>query len=49
MGTVAGLGGAVLFESEQAQAQGSATGAESTGWDYEVDVVIAGGGCAGLT
>jgi hypothetical protein len=48
-GTVAGLGGAALFEAEQAQAQCSTTGAASISWDYEVDVVIAGGGCAGLT
>ena len=48
-GAVAGLGAAALFDSDQAQAQVSATGAESIVWDYEVDVVIAGGGCAGLT
>ena len=47
-GTVAGLGGAALLPSE-AQAQVSSTGAEGIAWDYEVDVVIAGGGCAGLT
>ncbi len=47
-GTVAGLGGAALFPSE-AQAQDASTGAEGIAWDYEVDVVIAGGGCAGLT
>ena len=37
------------MESDKAQAQVSATGAEGIVWDYEVDVVIAGGGCAGLT
>jgi len=48
-GAVAGLGAAVLSESEPAQAQSSATTAADINWDYEVDVVIAGGGCAGLT
>ena len=31
------------------QAKVSETGAEQTAWDYEADIVIAGGGCAGLT
>ncbi len=48
-GAAAGLGAAALLESERAQAQGVATGADGIVWDYEVDVVIAGGGCAGLT
>ena len=48
-GAAAGLGAAALFGSEKAQAQVSATGAEGIVWDHEVDVVIAGGGCAGLT
>ena len=48
-GAVAGLGAAALFESGGTQAQGATTGAEGMVWDYEVDVVIAGGGCAGLT
>ena len=48
-GAVAGLGAAALFESGGTRAQGATTGAESIAWDYEVDVVIAGGGCAGLT
>ena len=48
-GAVAGLGAAALFESGGTQAQGATTGAEGLAWDYEVDVVIAGGGCAGLT
>ena len=46
---VAGLGAAALFESGGTRAQGATTGAEGMAWDYEVDVVIAGGGCAGLT
>jgi len=45
-GVVAGLGsGAVLG----ACAQGAETGAQEAAWDYEADIVIAGGGCAGLT
>ena len=48
-GAVAGLGAAALFESGGTQAQVSVTGTEGIVWDYEVDVVIAGGGCAGLT
>jgi hypothetical protein len=48
-GTVAGLGSAALFGSEAARAQGSVTDAHEIVWDYEVDVVIAGAGCAGLT
>ena len=48
-GVVAGLGSAALLESGEAQAQAPATGAQQTVWDYEADVVIAGGGCAGLT
>lgn len=47
-GAAAGLGAAALLESGVAKAQAS-TGAEDVVWDYEVDVVIAGGGCAGLT
>ena len=47
-GATAGLGAAALLESDEARAQGSATGEEIT-WNYEVDVVIAGGGCVGLT
>ena len=46
-GAAAGLGAAALFPSPEAQAQ--VTGTEGISWDYEVDVVIAGGGCAGLT
>ena len=48
-GAAAGLGAAALLEPDATQAQGSATGATDIDWDYEVDVVIAGGGCAGLT
>ena len=57
-GVAAGLGagGALLgpdeaqaLEPDEAQAQVSATGAQQTVWDYEADVVVAGGGCAGLT
>ena len=45
-GAAAGLGAAALLESGQTQAQGAA---QDISWDYEVDVIIAGGGCAGLT
>ena len=48
-GAAAGLGAAALLESDRTQAQLAATAAEDILWDYEVDVVIAGGGCAGLT
>ena len=48
-GAAAGLGAAALLKPDKTQAQVSATGADGIGWDYEVDVVIAGGGCAGLT
>ena len=44
----AGLTAPALLQSNSAQAQAS-TGAAGIVWDYEVDVVIAGGGCAGLT
>jgi hypothetical protein len=47
-GAAVGLGATALMESGRAQAQAS-TGAQDIVWDYEVDVVIAGGGCAGLT
>ncbi|MCH7890581.1 MAG: FAD-binding protein [Gemmatimonadetes bacterium] len=51
-GVAVGLGSGALLEPDQAQAQVAATGAQDAQnivWDYEVDVVIAGGGCAGLT
>ena len=43
-GAAAGLGAAVLLDAGCSDGQ-SAT----TQWDYEADVVVAGGGCAGLT
>ncbi len=43
-GAAVGLGAAALLDTG-AEAQR----ARSPGWDYDVDVVIAGGGCAGLT
>ena len=48
-GVVAGLGSGVLLDSAEAQAQVPASGTQQTVWHYEADVVIAGGGCAGLT
>ena len=45
---VAGLGATSLLESDNTHAQSSPSN-ENIQWDYEVDVVIAGGGCAGLT
>lgn len=47
-GAAAGLGATALAAPTAAAAQ-TATGGEDVAWDYEVDVVIAGGGCAGLT
>jgi len=48
-GAAAGLGAGALLESETTQAQVSQIGAADIVWDYDVDVVIAGGGCVGLT
>ena len=48
-GVAAGLGSGALLASDEARAQIPETGAQQTVWDYEADVVIAGGGCAGLT
>ena len=48
-GVAAGLGSGALLGSDEVQAQVSETGAKQTAWDYEADIVIAGGGCAGLT
>ena len=48
-GVAAGLGSGALLGSDAVQARGSETGAQPTAWDYDVDIVIAGGGCAGLT
>src|SRR5688572_5115958 len=45
-GAAAGLGAAVLLDAGCTDAQPGSTGAQ---WDYEADVVVAGGGCAGLT
>jgi len=46
-GAAAGVGAAALATPAVLAAAGPA--AASEGWDYEVDIVIAGGGCAGLT
>jgi len=43
-GAAAGLGAAVLLDAGCTDGQGAASQ-----WDYEADVVVAGGGCAGLT
>ena len=48
-GAAATLTAAALIEPSTAQAQRASRGASGIDWDYEVDVVIAGGGCAGLT
>ena len=48
-GAAAGLGAAAMFDADEAHAQVPATEAEGVVWNYDVDVVIAGGGCAGLT
>ncbi len=50
-GAAAGLGAGALLAPDQADAQVevSTTGPDGTAWDYEVDVVIAGAGCVGLT
>ena len=48
-GVAAGLGSGALLGSDEVKAQVSETGAKQTAWDYEADIVIAGGGCAGLT
>jgi hypothetical protein len=48
-GAAAGLGAAVLLEAGDAGAQGAAGGAAEIEWHYEVDVIVAGAGCAGLT
>ncbi|MGD8324190.1 MAG: hypothetical protein PVF50_07465, partial [Gammaproteobacteria bacterium] len=47
-GTAAGIGATALAAGTPARAQGPSTGAAGIEWDYEVDVVVAGGGCAGL-
>jgi hypothetical protein len=49
-GATAGLGAAALADPREALAQGAAsTGVDSPDWHYDVDVVVAGAGCAGLT
>ena len=48
-GVAAGLGSGAGLGSDAVHAKGSQTGATRTVWDYEADIVIAGGGCAGLT
>ena len=49
-GAAAGLGAGALLTPDPAHAQApAAAAAGDIVWDYEVDVVIAGGGCAGLT
>jgi hypothetical protein len=48
-GAAAGFGAAALLDAGKASAQGASTGASDLEWHYDVDVVIAGGGCAGLT
>lgn len=45
-GAAVGLGAAALLGPEGAEAQRAGNGGR---WDYDVDVVVAGGGCAGLT
>ncbi len=49
-GAAAGVGAAALAgTTAPAKAQQAAPAAGDIAWDYEVDVVVAGGGCAGLT
>ena len=48
-GAAAGIGAAALLEAPEVSSQGASTGAGGIEWDYEVDVVVAGAGCAGLT
>ena len=48
-GVAAGLGSGALLGSDELRAEVSKTGAAQSTWDYEADIVIAGGGCAGLT
>jgi hypothetical protein len=44
-----GLGAAALLPAGDAASQRASTGADGLEWHYEVDVIVAGGGCAGLT
>ena len=50
-GAAAGLGAGALLEPDQvaAQVSASSTSTDDIAWDYDVDVVIAGAGCVGLT
>jgi hypothetical protein len=48
-GAAAGVGAAALATGGAGEAQAATAASSSQEWDYEVDVVIAGGGCAGLT
>ncbi|MGD8340012.1 MAG: FAD-binding protein, partial [Gammaproteobacteria bacterium] len=45
----AGIGAAALLDGDSARAQGESSAARGMDWHYDVDVVVAGGGCAGLT
>src|SRR5262245_60294804 len=45
-GAVAGIGAAALLDAGCTQSQ---SGSADLAWDYEADVGVAGGGCAGLT
>src|SRR5687768_18556169 len=45
-GAVAGIGAAALLDAGCTQSQ---SGSANATWDYDFDVVVAGGGCAGLT
>ena len=45
----AALGTAALLDAGAAAAQSASLRSSERGWDYEVDVVVAGAGCAGLT
>src|SRR5690606_5707422 len=47
-GAAAGVGAAVLADPGQAMAQAGAA-AGGSDWHYEFDVIVAGGGCAGLS
>ena len=47
-GAAAGVGAAVLADPGQAMAQ-TAAAAGGSDWHYEFDVIVAGGGCAGLS
>lgn len=48
-GAAVGVGAAILSDPGQVQAQDVPAAQEDGEWDYVADVVIAGGGCAGLT